>query len=233
VNTTSFAVLIGRALTLVRRRAFFFAAVAAIAILVDWIVYQIAHAPAVLFTASIVVGAAVDTIAIARVKADVDETGEVWPRVLERLWAVVIVNFIASYVMLYGYTLLISGDTTERFLSIPILLLAAGVVFAESVAVVTDEDHWRFLVVRAIGTSIRTAWSGSTLWRAIVLLFLQFVPAVLGAALAAAFTRNHQTLPSFWSDVPLGILFAIPLDVLIVLAFFDASGYVPKRTCGE
>jgi hypothetical protein len=111
--------------------------------------------------------------------------------------------------------------------------VAVGLIFAEPIAVVADEEHWWFLPVRSLGTSIRTVWSGRTLWRAIVLFVLQFVPVIVNAAASAILERNHIAIASFWTDVPLGILYSIPLDVLIVLAFFDASGYEPKRTCGE
>lgn len=144
-----------------------------------------------------------------------------------------VVDFIVTFVTLDGIAILAQGDLLDRIIAIPILLIAAATVFAEAVAVVVDGEQWWFLVVRAIGTSIRTSWSGSTLWRAIVLFALQFVPMAAGIALTKASAQLHITITSFWTDVPLGILFAIPLDALIVLAFFDASGYEPNRTCGE
>ena len=71
------------------------------------------------------------------------------------------------------------------------------------------------------------------LWRVIVLFALQFVPLAISSVIAHPSARSTVTTSSFWSDVPLGIIYSIPLDALIVLAFFDASGYEPKRTCGE
>lgn len=200
-----------------------------------WLVYRLTAAPAIIFTASILVDAAIGTIVYAQAKGDIDGAGttEVWSRVLERLWAVVIVDFIVQFVSIVGIGYLAQGDLADRIVAIPILLIGAGTVFAEAVAVVVDGDPWWFLVVRAIGTSIRTSWSGSTLWRAIVLFTLQFVPMALSTLLTNTAAQHHVRITSFWSDVPLGILFTIPLDALIVLAFFDATGYEPKRTCDE
>ena len=235
MNTTSFIVLIGRALSLVRRHAGLFAAIVLAALVLEWLVYRFANTMPVVFATGIVVTSAVDAIVFARAKGDMDgwDAGQMWSRVLERLWAVVIVSFVFTYVATFGIALVAGGELLDRILAIPILLIAAALVFAEAAAVVVDEDQWWFVIVRAIGTSIRTAFSGSTLRRAIALFALQLVPVAVSSALAAAFSKGATPPSSFWTDVPLGILFSIPLDVLIVLAFFDASGYEPKRTCGE
>ncbi len=213
-----------------------YAGLAAVAIAVQWIVYHQTKAPAVLFTSSIVVDAVIATIVFAQAKGDIDgaNTGDVWSRVLDRLWAVVIVDFITSYVGIVGVASLAAGDLADRIIAIPILLIAAATVFAEPIAAVVDGEQWWFLVVRAIGLSVRTSLRGSTLWRAIALFALGLVPTAVSALIVNASTHNHgTTTTSFWSDVPLGIIYSIPLDALIVLAFFDASGYEPKRTCGE
>lgn len=212
-----------------------YAGLAILSIAALWFVYRLTAAPAKILTSSILVDAAIATIVFAQAKGDIDgaSPAEVWSRVLERLWAVVIVDFIVSFVSIVGTGYLVQGDLADRIVAIPILLIGAGTVFAETVAVVVDGDPWWFLVVRAIGTSIRTSLSGSTLWRAIVLFALQFVPMAVSTLLTNATAQHHVRITSFWSDVPLGILFTIPLDALIVLAFFDATGYEPKRTCDE
>lgn len=212
-----------------------FAAVVIVALALEWLVYRFANTTPIVFSAGIVVTSAVDAIVFARAKGDADgwSPGQVWSRVLERLWAVVIVSFVFTYVAMFGIALVAGGELLDRILAIPILLVAAALVFAEAVAIVVDEDQWWFILVRAIGTSIRTAFSGSTLRRAIALFALQLVPVAVSSALSSALARGATPAPSFWTDVPVGILFSIPLDVLIVLAFFDASGYEPKHTCGE
>lgn len=212
-----------------------YAGLAAIAIGLQWLIYRETNAPAVLFTSGIVVDAVLTTIVSAQAKGDIDGStaAAVWSRVLERLWAVVIVDFIVSFVGWAGVLTLSAGDIVNRIIAIPILLIAAATVFSESIAVVVDDEQWWFLVVRAIGTSVRTSLAGSNLRRAIVLFALQFVPTAVSALVSSASAQHHVTVTSFWRDVPLGIVYSIPLDALIVLAFFDASGYEPKRTCGE
>lgn len=145
----------------------------------------------------------------------------------------IVIDFIANFVLLAGLAPLSEAGLMDRVVAIPILLIAAGLVFADAIAVVVDGEHWWFLIVRAIGSSVRTAFRGSTLWRAIALLALQFVPMAVSSVITSVSAQHHVTVTSFWTDVPLGIVFSIPLDALIVLAFFDASGYEPKRTCGE
>jgi hypothetical protein len=213
-----------------------YAGLSAVAIAVQWIIYHQTKEPSILFTSGIVIDAVLATIVCAQAKGDIDGSTarDVWLRVLDRLWAVVIVDFITSIVAILGVLVLTENAPNSRLVAIPILLLAASTVFSDAIAVVLDGEHWWFLVVRAIGTSVRTSWSGSTLWRAIVLFALQFVPTAVSTLIANGSAQSHPTAASsFWSDVPLGIVYSIPLDALIVLAFFDASGYEPKRTCGE
>ena len=212
-----------------------YAGLAIAAIALQWAIYLVKNAPAILFTSGIVIDAVIATIVFAQAKGDVDGSNarDVWSRVLDRLWAVVIVDFITTYVSLVGIELLAAGDIANRVIAIPILLIAVATVFSEAIAVVVDGDQWWFLVIRAIGSSIRTAWSGATYGRAIILFALQFVPMVAGEALTSVSAQHHIAIAPFWRDVPLDVLFSIPLDALIVLAFFDASGYEPKRTCGE
>lgn len=235
MNRTAFPVLIGRALTLVSRHALLYACIALAAMAIEWCVYRFYNLPAIVFASGIVVGAFVDAIVFAQSKGDVDgwSSAQVWGRVLERLWAVVVVNFIFTYVLAYAFALLAEGDAVGRILAIPIFLIAVATIFAEAIAVVVDEEHWWFLIVRALGTSIRTAWTGTTMWRAIALFILVLLPNTITAVIGGAFAHGRSPAASFWSDVPLGIVFSIPLDALIVLAFFDASGYEPDRTCGE
>jgi hypothetical protein len=218
-----------------------YAGLATLAIAVQWVIYHEtasyppAQKSAIIFTSSIVVDAIVAAIVYAQAKGDIDgwTSSQVWLRVLDRLWAVVVVDFIVNFVTLSGIAPLSEGDLLDRVIAIPILLIAAGTVFADAIAVVVDDERWWFLVIRAIGTSLRTSWSGATLRRAIVLFALQFVPLAMSSALTSISAQHHVSITSFWSDVPAGILFSIPLNALIVLAFFDASGYEPKRTCGE
>ena len=235
MNRTSLAVLTGRAFSLVGRHWIAFAAVAVIAIVAEWFVYRKSSIPEFFLPANILISAIVDAIVLGIAKGDVDgwNPSQTWERILERSWAVIIIAFVSWFVTVYGLQLLRFGGLLDRFFAIPILLIAASIVFAEAIAIAVDEEMWWFIIARSLGTSIRTSWTGSTLARAIAIFALGLLPFNLAALIAAAVTHGDPTTPSFWTDVPLGIVWSIPLDVLTVLAYFDATGYEPKRTCGE
>lgn len=187
--------------------------------------------------ASIVTGAMLDAVVLAQTKADVDgpDAGNPWARALERLWAVVLANFIFTIVAAFGVELVAAGDIVARIAGACVLPLAAAMIFAECIAVTSDDERWWWLLVQAVGGSIRITWrDASTTFRAILIFaFAELLPAALGYALEPVLKAQHVALSSFWSNVPLGIVLTIPLDVLIVLAFFDASGYRPELSCGE
>jgi NADH:ubiquinone oxidoreductase subunit 6 (subunit J) len=113
---------------LLRRHLPLYAVVAAFAILAEWLVYRVSQAPAVTFASSIVIGAVVDAIVFAQVKDDLDGTGsrETWSRVLERLWAVVVANFVATYVTVFGISAAAAGDLTDRIIPFRSCLWPSG-----------------------------------------------------------------------------------------------------------
>ena len=201
----------------------------------QWLSYRYAgEASGANLAASIVIGAVLDAIVIAQTKADVDGETNPWPLALERLWAVVIANFIFSLITAFALQLLVLPDFGARIFGAALLPLAAALVFAECIAITVPDDRWWWLVPAAVGGSLRTSWqSGANMSRAILIFAIQLVPLAAGNALDPVLKAQHVALSSFWGEVPLGILVTIPLDVLIVLAFFDMSGYRQKSAADE
>lgn len=233
LNATPLFVLTGRALVLVARHAVFYAAVATAAIALEWVLFRFVRDVGAIDAATIVIGAAVDAAVLARTKADVDGTGNPWARAFERFWAVVIANFASVFLTEYGIALAAAPQIGTRLLGVAVLPFAAATIFAEAIAVTTDDERWWFLPLHALGASLRTAWTGATMWRVLALFAVSLVPTVIAAAIEPLLRMHHLALASFWSSVPLGILVSIPLDVLIVLALFDAWGYAPNPSCDE
>lgn len=212
-----------------------YAGAAVLVVGLQWYVYRsFPHNDAVALTSALIMGSALDAVVLVRTKADVDGHARTpWEHVLERLWAILIVNFIFTFMTMSGLGLLLASDIITRLLGMLTLLFAIAMVFAEAIAAVGDEERWWFLVIAAVGESIRTAWRGSNLWFAGALFAAQLLPVALGNALQPLLTLHHVPDASFWSNVPVGILLAIPLDVVIVLAYLQMTGYEPKLPCGE
>ena len=185
--------------------------------------------------ASFTIGAFADGVVIAIARASIDEAplGSAFARILERSWAVLVVNFIVSYLVGYGVQALTEGDIVYRIIAIPILLIAISLIFSEVVAVVIDDERWWMLIPHALGGSARVAWTGSMLWVALGLFSLQILPSLFEAGLAALLTKAHVAQAAFWSTLPVDIIWAIPINVLTTVVFLNAIGYEPKRPCSE
>jgi hypothetical protein len=198
------------------------------------VVYSWNHKEALLLV-GLIGSAVVDTLVIAITLATFAgaDMRAAMSRALERAWAVILINFAVSYIQLVGISALAAGNILDRVLAIVLLLFSASLIFAEVVAVTIEEERWWMLVPSALGTSVRVAWSGSVMWRALALFALSIVPWFLETGLSDAMTKAHVTHADFWSSLPLGIIWAVPLDVLTTLVLFDVTGYEPKNSCDE
>jgi hypothetical protein len=184
---------------------------------------------------TVTIGAMLNAVVIGITQVDVDaatlKLG--MERVLERSWAVLVINFIFYYVASFGFAMLSTNEILDRILSIPLLLIAASLVFAQTVAVTINDERWWLVIPQSFGTSSRVAWSGAVMWRAIALFLVQIVPAFGEGALSGILTKAHVEQPLFWASQPLEAIWTVPVYVLITLVFFDAIGYEPKRSCDE
>ena len=210
---------------------------ALVTIALHGVIVSLWHAPVsvTLTFATFTVGASFNAYVIAMTQGEVDGApmGAILGRVLERSWAVLIVNFVFLYIEVYAFVLLTQGDILDRILSVPLMLIAASLIFAQTVAVTIDDERWWMLIPQAFGASSRVAWSGAMMWRALALFAIQVAPQFGDSALTGILTRAHVAQADFWANVPLDTIWAIPMNVLITLVFFDAIGYEPKRSCGE
>lgn len=210
---------------------------AAVTIALEAVVVFLWRAPVsvTLTFATLTVGALFDAYVIAITQGEVDGAPieAILARVIERCWAVLIVNFVFFYIASYGFALLIQGDIMDRILSIPLLLIAASLIFSETVTVTIDDERWWMLIPQAFGASSRVAWTGAMMWRVLALFALQIIPAFGQDVLTGILTKAHVAQPEFWASAPLEAIWAIPMNVLVTLVFFDAIGYEPKRSCGE
>jgi hypothetical protein len=217
------------------RRAALFALIAVVTIGIGAAtVYSWNHKEALVLVI-LVGGAVVDTLVIAITLATFAGAGirAGLSRALERAWAVILVNFAVSILQSVGIGTLGASNIVDRILAIVLLLFAASLIFAEVIAVTIEDERWWMLVPVAFGTSVRVAWSGSVMWRALALFALSIVPYFLETSLSDAMTKAHVAHADFWSSFPLDVIWSVPLDVLITLVLFDVTGYEPKHPCDE
>jgi hypothetical protein len=146
----------------------------------------------------------------------------VWERVLERSWAVVVIDFAVSYVTALG----LAGSTSSSALDLIAGLSAFGLsvlfVFADASAAVDADLGVLTVIPYGFVRSVQAAWQRPVLPRALAIFSLQLLVAALQIALNALL--QHARVPDalFWSEIPLLTLLVPPLSALTVLVYLDA-----------
>ena len=162
-------------------------------------------------------------------------TGSIWARILERAWAVIVVDFIVNFVTELGMQSLASADLVARILSVGVLIVSISFVFADVHAVVTDDaDPWPLLPLRALGASMASAWQGLTFARATIVFALSGPLAEFAtSAIRFELARSGVAQPDLWAQAPIVVLLLPFVQTFATFVYLDACGVEPNRSCGE
>jgi hypothetical protein len=161
--------------------------------------------------------------------------GAVWSRVLERTWAVIVIDLVVNIVTDLGMQSLASADAVARILSVGVLIVGISFVFADVYAVVTeDPEPWPLLPLRALGSSMRATWQGLTFARA-MLVFAVSAPLAELATTVIRFelARAGISQPDLWAQAPVVVLLLPFVQCFATFVYLDAAGYEPNHPCGE
>ncbi len=165
------------------------------------------------------------TLVYAFVWSDSDEephaNAATWERVLERAWAVIVIDLIFTILVGTGLRGIVTQDPLEIGIGIVILLLAAQLVFADTSATVDEMPVW-WLVPGALWRSLRTARGGVYL-RAIAILALSLLSFLAQEPLFDWMQAMHVVNAEFWSEVPLNAITVPPIAALTALVYRDAT----------
>ena len=169
------------------------------AIVMNW------HAPPALPAASILTEpfftAIVTAFAYADLRGDF-EGPQVWLRVLERSWAVVIIALLFNLVAGLGLESLLAPDLLDRVLGTGVIIVAVSFVFADVHAIVADDaEPWWWLLPRSFGASMAAAWQGASFARALIVFALgDILPWLLSAAMQNALEDRHVAFAALWAN---------------------------------
>ncbi len=167
------------------------------------------------------------TIAYARVAADrggaAVTPAAFWERVLERVWAVILLDFAVAYIVAVALATALQGNFFERVLGTVALLYSATLVFADVIATVSDDVPMWLLLPLALWHSIRVAWSPGTFVRVVALLAIAMAVTLAQNGIFALMSVHHVAHASFWAQVPLATILTVPSSVLVVLVYLDAT----------
>jgi hypothetical protein len=215
------------ALALTVRRFPLYAAVVTAAILLEALVVFSGRFAAGFAIANDLVVPIVVAIAYAFTAADAAanrDARSVWLRILERAWAVIVIDFVLDFITESAIASVKQGGLLDLLMGSLTQLLAATLVFVDVAAVLDDDDNWLLLVPRAFGRGIALAWQPGNLWRCFVIYSLQFVVFAIGVAVLALFERFGIRGGTFWAFLALGTVLAPPISAFTVLVYFDAAG---------
>jgi hypothetical protein len=223
--------LAGRAFSLVRKRLPLYAGVGALVIAAQAAIYAL-RIPNALAIGGFLIDPIFVTIVYAFVLADTRDTATPylpWARVLERLWAVIVIDFLVTLlqIQLYGF----STDIVGVLAGAAIGLFSALFMLADASAVIDDEHDWLLLIPRSFGRSFSLSWRPVIFRRVLILYVLLMLINALSYAVQSALVAHHVAFADFWATVPVAAVVTPPLAALTALVYMDASGMQPERSC--
>lgn len=232
-SNLKFKLLVLLSLTLLRRRLSLYAAVLAGALVLEALAVFAAHLKhGDAFAASIVVPAVI-TIVYAFTAADAlgkTEASAVWGRILERVWAVIAIDFIDNIIAGASIATAGSGALLDMIVGAFVQFIAATLVFVDVAAVLDDNDRWYMLVPQAYARGLAVAWQRGNLWRCFLVYALSLAALLLDTALAALCSHVGPPQLAFWAPLALGTILSLPISAFTVIVYFDAAGLLSNTT---
>ncbi|MDE2481891.1 MAG: hypothetical protein KGN02_06845 [bacterium] len=229
------AKLAARAFASVARHALLYAALVAAIVALYAVIIARWHAPAadpfLAFTLEPMLDVVIVAVCIGDLRGE-RSARALWSRVLDRAWALLLVNLAGRFIDIFAFASL-RGGIIDITTGIFLLVVLAVLVYAPVAVVIDDTTPWWALVGRAFGASIGATLGAPRFARALTLLALQFIPLLLGAALQALLASHHVAHAAFWANVPLGMILEPPLMALVAFAYFDAAGMTGDDACSE
>ncbi|HKU80799.1 MAG TPA: hypothetical protein VJP76_01420 [Candidatus Tumulicola sp.] len=181
------------------------------------------------FVATPILTTLVYTVAAFDVRPPTGPDGErprsfsLWERFLERSWAVIVIDFLLSYVLTLGLAGTASTDLAEMFGGIAIVTASAMLVFADASATADDDLTPLLVLPRAFARSVAAVWQPAVFPRAFALLALQLAVVALQSAAGALLLQAHVPNADFWAQIPLLDVAVVPLSALTMLVYLDAA----------
>jgi hypothetical protein len=145
---------------------------------------------------------------------------ERWSRIVERAWAIVVIDFGVTYIWWIGRAALEGNgaDFGSVLLGMLVLILGAMLVYAEPFVCLEENVRMRTIVFVALLRSMTLAWVNMS--RVFSLFAIQLGLGIL-ALLAhdAAHTRGMHD--ANWIDLAFAAFVTAPVAVLITVAYLD------------
>jgi hypothetical protein len=199
----------------------------AIAFLLQWCVAIPLHLPAGDVVGAVIFSPMLVALVYSFARSDTSETPlsaqEIWERLLERAWAVVIVDFITGWIFANGFYLSLSPTIGPQILGVMLMAVSIPLVFADASAVADDNLTAWNVIPLAFLNGIRRAYAPAIFPRALLVYALNALFFFSSQELAAGLDAQHVANPLFWGTTPLNTLVTPGLAVLTMVIYRDGS----------
>lgn len=164
-------------------------------------------------------------IVVATVFAAADATGKppaalCWERILDRGWAIVLIDFGLSFINANGRAGVQSSDATDILYGFLTLLLGGMLVYAEPFAALQSEVSPFTLIPFAMLRSMTLAWVNFS--RILALTAVEIGLGIL-LQLGAQYAGRAGIDADIWFWIVLQTLLAAPLAILFTVAYLDTQ----------
>lgn len=170
----------------------------------------------------------VAALVYAFVSTDAGETpiaeSLVWERFLERAWAVIVLDFLLSYVWIAALIYSTSANPLQLLAGLAAFGFSVVAVFADTAAVVDDDVSVWTVIPRSLVRSIVTAWNSTVFVRALAIVSLSLLEFVAQNTLYFALVHFNVPQAEFWAEIPIATVFAPPIAAITVVVYRDAAG---------
>ncbi len=219
--------LAARAFALCGRRIRLYAAVSAAAFGLSAAVYFALHrAPYALLLGETIAGAIISTVTYVHVAVDEGESGwtaaQRWERILERVWAVILIELFVFFVGSLGLGLIASGDLWGALGGTATLLFSGTLILADVDASVAGDRSTLTILPFSCAHSIALSLTPANTGRVLLLLGLNVLISNVLALLVPAFHALHVADPNLWS-VLLEFLITVPLAAFSAMVYLDCA----------
>lgn len=203
-----------------------FAAISLLTLLLQAVLYYFIHGIVGILAASLILSPIVTAVANIQSALDIRH-GEIphsefmeWA--LSRLWAVILVDFVAWFASFGGTSLLASASPGEILLGMLSLVLTATLLFADVYVSVEPQPNLLLSIPFAFMRSIGLAWQNGNMMRMLAITAVQIAIFALSDPLYRLLASHHVPGATFAAIVPLGTLLSAPFAVLTTVVYFDA-----------
>ncbi|MDQ2679654.1 MAG: hypothetical protein M3Y21_01335 [Candidatus Eremiobacteraeota bacterium] len=148
-------------------------------------------------------------------------TYQLFERVLERIWAVIIIDLIVSSLLGAGIAAIGTGDGLEIVLGLAITLMSGTLLFADVYASTEPKPSMLTILPFSLMRSSALAWQNGNIVRICYLIGLQAVFILLTGLLLTLLKQHHMANIEFWANVPISTALTGPFAALFTVVYYD------------